>query len=636
MGKDGIAVMQRLHRSGAQNPAHERGAVAVMVGLFMLILCAAGAFAIDAGSWYRQSSQMQKAADIASLAGARVYGQGGSSVEVSAAVNESLRSNGLDPLAADIEVNVSLVGDSDVAVTVADDDVDLYFAGLFVNDIDLRRDATSSFGACLGPCETEIVISPPVNLRLVDSQGDGFQPVLIDNRIFTVNHHIDSWDTRSVLMCVDLAVQATCPGYPQLADITTTNHPDIVHDESTDRIWFGYQEIEGGQSHFGFQCWDTPTDSSCGRHRLETYPLVKALNWGAGTRDFEHFATSPFRVGDRIFAFDANHNVLCMVMSTATPCAGYPRPTGGEATIAAASSQWIRPEHGTEQEAFVVGTRLYHTHSSDFGPFLGCWDAAIDAPCAEWPVPLRFDETIFWGAWPAHVFPSMNAAGVINGLCLYAGNDEWNVDFRCLGLDGSTRFTRSDYSAALPIPAGERMLMQELILGTRMYVGNLWQDRVYCVDLAAGTSCGDMDAGGALPYTFTYVDSADCIIGLGDAARLFSFTPDLGTCPTGEGEARILPCTCADGTVYWGEIEFEDALLSQFVSFVVTVRDPSGNVIAGPMDLITASNSVDLTGVPATVPYLDVEFDAEVPASVIWVDEIRGKMVVTERPTLRN
>lgn len=611
----------------------ERGAVAVMVGLFMLVLCAAGAFAIDAGSWYRQSSQMQKAADIASLAGARVYGQGGTQAQVFAAVNESLRSNGVDPAAADVTATIELVGDSDVAVTVTDDDVELYFAGLFVDDIDLQRDATSSFGACLGPCETEIVISPPVNLQLIDSQGDGFQPVLIDNRIFTVNHHIDSWDGRSVLMCVDLALQATCAGYPQLADITTTNHPDIVHDEATDRIWFGYQEIDGGQSHFGFQCWDTPTDSSCGRHRLETYPVVPAVDVGGTIRDFEHFATSPFRVGDRIFAFDANHNVLCMVMSSATPCAGYPRPTAGAATIGV-YSQWLRPDVGSEQEAFVVGTRLYHTHNSDLGPYLGCWDAATDAPCAEWPVPLRFDESIVWGTWPAHIFPSMNPAGVINGMCLYSDDGPWDGDFRCISLDGATRFTRGDYATALPVP--DRILQQELILGTRMYVGNLYSNLVYCVDLAAGTSCGDMDSGGARPYTFTYVDSADCIIGLGDAARLFSFTPDFQPCPSGEGEARILPCTCADGTVYWGEIEFDDALLSQFVSFVVTVRDPSGAVIAGPVDLIATGTSVDLTGVPATVPYLDVEFDAEVPAGVIWTDEIRGTMVVTERPTLRN
>ncbi|MFN3216410.1 MAG: pilus assembly protein TadG-related protein [Acidimicrobiales bacterium] len=627
--------MQWFERLAEDRRAGDRGAVAVLVGLFMLILCAAGAFAIDAGSWYRQSSQMQKAADIASLAGARVYGQGGSSAEVSAAVNESLRRNGLDPLAADIDVDISLVGDSDVAVTVVDNDVDLYFAGLFVDDIDLRRDATSSFGACLGPCETEIVIAPPVNLQLVDSQGDGFQPVVIGDRIFTVNHHIDSWDTRSVLVCVDLALQATCPGYPQLADITTSNHPDIVHDETTDRIWFGYQEIDGGQSHFGFQCWDTPTDSSCGRHRLQTYPVVKAVDVGGTIRDFEHFATSPFRVGDRIFAFDANHNVLCMVMSTATPCAGYPRPTGGAATIGT-SSQWLRPEASTEQEAFVLGTRLYHTHNADVGPYLHCWDAATDAPCAEWSVPLRFDESIYWGAWPAHIFPSMNPSGVINGMCLYSGQGPWYGDFHCLSLDGSTRFRRADYYTALPLTPHDRVLQQEMILGTRMYVGNLYTNLVYCVDLAAGTSCGQLDSGGARPYTFTYLADADCIIGLGDAARLFSFTPDLGTCPTGEGEARILPCTCADGTVYWGEIEFDDALLAQFVSFVVTVRDPTGAVVAGPVDLIVSGNSVDLSGVAATVPYLDVEFDAEVPAGVIWTDEIRGTMVVTERPTLRN
>ena len=72
----------------------ERGFVLVLCAVFLVVLTAAGGFAVDLGAWYWNASRLQRAADAAALAGAPFLPGDVAGAEKAAIAN--LKSNGYD------------------------------------------------------------------------------------------------------------------------------------------------------------------------------------------------------------------------------------------------------------------------------------------------------------------------------------------------------------------------------------------------------------------------------------------------------------------------------------------------------------------------------------------------------------
>jgi hypothetical protein len=118
------------------------GYTLVLASLLLVPLVAAVSIAIDMGSWYARASAMHKAADSAALAGVVWLPDVSTATSVALATAER---NGFDASDPDISVSVTQVGPAELEVSITDDDLPLYFADLFLDNVDLTRSAVAEY-----------------------------------------------------------------------------------------------------------------------------------------------------------------------------------------------------------------------------------------------------------------------------------------------------------------------------------------------------------------------------------------------------------------------------------------------------------------------------------------------------------
>ena len=120
----------------------ERGYVIMMSALLILPLMAFAGFATDIGAWYSQAAKMQRAADAAALAGVPYL------PDLSRATDEAERAaerNGFVDGVDDITIDVHQVGPHQLNVLINDASVDLFFASLVIERVEITRTATAEY-----------------------------------------------------------------------------------------------------------------------------------------------------------------------------------------------------------------------------------------------------------------------------------------------------------------------------------------------------------------------------------------------------------------------------------------------------------------------------------------------------------
>ena len=120
----------------------DRGYAVIMTALVLVPLMGFAGFAVDVGAWYARASTLQRAADAAALAG--VVWQPDFTAAEAAARAEAAR-NGFTHGVDGIEVNVTDVGNQQLQVRIVDTDADTFFAGLFLDDVEIGRQAVSEY-----------------------------------------------------------------------------------------------------------------------------------------------------------------------------------------------------------------------------------------------------------------------------------------------------------------------------------------------------------------------------------------------------------------------------------------------------------------------------------------------------------
>jgi hypothetical protein len=93
-------------RTGRRLLRQEEGAVAIVVGITAIVLMAMTAVAVDGGRLFVERSSVQNAADHAALAAAWEYCTGGDEAAAIEAGRESAKSNGMDHMSSDVEVEI--------------------------------------------------------------------------------------------------------------------------------------------------------------------------------------------------------------------------------------------------------------------------------------------------------------------------------------------------------------------------------------------------------------------------------------------------------------------------------------------------------------------------------------------------
>jgi len=120
----------------------ERGYAVIMTSLVLVPLMGFAGFAVDVGAWYARASAIQRAADAAALAGV-VWQPDFASAEA-AAIAEARR-NGFDNADPNITVTVTDEGDNQLLVQIIDADADMFFSGLFLDQVQIGRQAVAEY-----------------------------------------------------------------------------------------------------------------------------------------------------------------------------------------------------------------------------------------------------------------------------------------------------------------------------------------------------------------------------------------------------------------------------------------------------------------------------------------------------------
>ena len=120
----------------------EGGYAVIMTALLLVPLMGFAGFAVDVGAWYSRASELQRAADAAALAG--VVWQPDFSAAETAARAEAAR-NGFTHGVDGIEVNVTNASNNQLQVQIIDTDADMFFAGIFLDEVAIGRQAVSEY-----------------------------------------------------------------------------------------------------------------------------------------------------------------------------------------------------------------------------------------------------------------------------------------------------------------------------------------------------------------------------------------------------------------------------------------------------------------------------------------------------------
>jgi len=592
-------------------PADERGATVMVVAMLMVAMMICAAFAVDFGSWYSRAEELQNAADAAALAGAMSYSLDGDETAAVDQASEMLRQNGIDPGDADIDIAVTFPSSTEVAVEVLDTDVALFFSRIVRTDaMNIRRDAVAKQNRCAEVCAQSIPIPRPVSSINVPGSGDGFTPILIDQRMFAINHHI-----VGDIVCIDLVTQQMCPGYPRLVQPNTA----VLTENVVHTAVVGPKIFFSGQDHRAvLACFDTSTGAPCANSPVLVANLPPSPPYHEGIRGR---ASGPVLVNDRIYLFSDDNRVHCHLPTDMSRCANYPMSDG-----LAAAGLPVRTGDGdtasmTDRIVDDSGKIYVATHYrasphagnnggpyADYGVQLHCWDTVQAQPCEGFSTTRLF---IFSNGWNSgRLFFNRDTSGTITGVCASrSGTHE------CVDLSGSpaAKIAGLEDSIDTEVAVG--------FLGTHTYHeptnrqllnGGLSTSTTYCWDFTTSRSCGRIVGNNTADYGYAY--RGNCIYSLGDTSIFWTFDISMTPgCREGTASATIRPCLCSNGERQWGAVRFSgdrDLLTAAgpFETFDVSIFDPAdrSNVLLSD-SLLGSNGDLDLSSIPPTLDAVVVE-----------------------------
>lgn len=380
---------------------------------------------------------------------------------------------------------------------------------------------------------------PPVQANPTSTGGDGFTPVI--HR--TPSGTVESWNmyhhaitTQPKVVCVDLSVGGLCAGGPWPktvsttagllgsgpADIASTWLPRFVEDPGRPGIVY---YAAGTTTGAGVGCLDLAARANCGY-----FPLTSTAFTLSGLET----------AGGNIYGVAANGQVLCMAISTRTPCAGQPYaaivPGNGNA-----------PNGNFLSASGASGGKIFAT-SVVSPPVLGCFDPATGTACAGWaaPKPVAPNGFVAYSAYAAY-----DTAGNQLGACSSSGGGTPPVT-TCFTLAGAPMAGPTEFGT---LPAGVVPFSPTVAVVANGHLHSYFG--VWSGPIAGATVCHDWTtaapcAGFPLPathpgvnggvtrdYGYAYDQTTQCLVGLGDAGILFSVDPATGGSPCIHSGATI-------------------------------------------------------------------------------------------------
>lgn len=144
----------------------ERGYAVVFTALILVPLIGFAGLAVDVGGWYSRAAALQRAADAAALAG--VVWQPDFATAQSEAIAAAAR-NGFIHGQDGIAITITDTGAAQLEVEITDTDADLFFSGLFLDQVEIGRSALAEYAA-------PVPMGSPANVIGAGTQQIGTEP----------------------------------------------------------------------------------------------------------------------------------------------------------------------------------------------------------------------------------------------------------------------------------------------------------------------------------------------------------------------------------------------------------------------------------------------------------------------------
>ncbi|MDG1409974.1 MAG: Tad domain-containing protein [Acidimicrobiales bacterium] len=312
----------------------EGGYAVILTSLLLVPLMGFAGFVVDVGSWYSQASSIQRAADAASLAG--VVWQPDFDTAEDAARNAAER-NGYIHGVDGITVEVIDTGINQLQVVITDTEVEMYFASLFLDEVQIARSATSEYVKSVpmgspehflgnDPIEGE---SPNLWLATFGPQtskrsGDRYHTEVCGGAIFCTGSANEEFDEDGYFFTLNVSAVQAAPLNVELFDVVHHDYGDhcnasflFADGDVGGEAWYSgnikglgdYDEERyevGGSGNPGGAAWCPGDNGLAGNYEmtvivrepdntpfdLEDNPVVCWTRWGANQpSDETDFAT---------------------------------------------------------------------------------------------------------------------------------------------------------------------------------------------------------------------------------------------------------------------------------------------------------------------------------------------------------
>jgi hypothetical protein len=457
--------------------------------------------------------------------------------------------------------------------------------------LDAQADGTALLGD-----ERSLDLVKPLTTLGTNVGGDGFVPILVGNRVFSLYHLF----SPTSVVCVDRETNELCPGYPVPINAGGGKIPGpgvVIGNRIYVRVWSSAQGSYAMNAPISVFCWDTATAKPCGLINVDRVP---------GPSD--PTASAVVEVGGKLYVAGQTGRLYCIDPVTHALCPS--RPTG------------LGETPGQDFDILADGSRVYVATQAGR---IACLDIAAGMTCAGWTLPKRI-ETTKW-----------NLVKSPDGICATKPSeaDCWSDAAPATATRYSDWPMRDDYWS----------VTQEVLVGSRTYLGSYPSAGLACWDWATREPCagGQFEAdgwlprdveGAALPDAYGVQFDGSCLIGLGDSGFLFTADPKgFAPCGATSGEQtldlRDQRCDGTAGAATWDRARLVDDVPHELGAVRVSVYDAATgerlafkNVVDGALDL----SEIDAKAHPA------LRISGAVlgkPARDAWADAIPPRLIVS-------
>lgn len=503
---------------------------------------------------------------------------------------------------------------------------------------------------------SEVATQPLATSSQSGTGEDAYMPIPYNGKVYGIIHHSTQAGNELVCSNTDGTI---CAGYPKALDLsgqtdfyTSLNSLSYL-DKANGNLYFTAQRNNG----FGMICWNLNSNNWCSTG----YTSLSASGAVLGA-DQPSRILGPAKVGNCLYGWDTNFVVYSYDITTMSAGCGTAStyPVGTTYSL----PNYIPSEHnlltsnyGPVSSLEVIDGKIYfvanYTFRADINLFCGitntnycetqkliCFDPTnVSGACMGWTTPnigaaaqpIQYISTIFQDKGnsnnPCVALSEPNPGSMTTVVTCYdktsgtsasvPANLVSNVfdDARVVINDGGNALVSAFEEVVSTNSSGDIITVFPFTKGS--IFGNNRTGGAGCYNWTTGDECvswgsnsdgethwDTVNSGNTRDYGYAE-DESGCLLGIGDAGWIWSFSPDDGSTPCRRTVANVDLNPAAyycdgDGNVTgWNEVKVSSINFADLNELRVSIFDNNGNPVGGYQDIsLLPSGTLDISSIP--------------------------------------